>query len=324
MNRTIDYLITEKENPTSIREFLKKRGYSRQILIHLKQTPASVLRNDVPAMLYQTLHDGDRLRIFLADEESSEKIRPVPLPLSIVYEDEDLLVINKPADMPVHPSIGNYENTLANAVAWYYETRQMPFVFRCINRLDRDTTGLLVLAKNPLSAAVLSQQMRERSIRRTYLAIVEGITEESGTIRLPIGRSHSSLIERQVDYENGEAAVTHYRRLATRPPKNAADSPMQGEMTSETLPATDCFPRGLSLVELHLETGRTHQIRVHMTAIGHPLPGDTLYNPATQLMKRQALHSQKLAFKHPVTGEPLSFTAPLPEDMRFFFPAFSD
>ena len=159
------------------------------------------------------------------------------LPLDILYEDEDILVLNKPADMPVHPSAGNYENTLANGVAWYYKQQGENFVYRCINRLDRDTTGVLVLAKNPLSGALLSAQMKQRQIRRTYLALTDGIPPEKGTVSAPIARMDDSVITREVNWEHGETAVTHYERLAVS--------------------------NGYSLVELHLDTGRTHQIRVH-------------------------------------------------------------
>lgn len=195
--------------------------------------------------------------------------------------------------MPVHPSIGNYDNTLANGVAWYFKEKGQHFVYRCINRLDRDTTGALILAKNPYSAAVLSAQMKQRQIRRTYLAIVQGIAPEQGTIDAPIGRVADSTIERQVDFANGENAVTHYARLATY--------------------------HSYSLIELHLETGRTHQIRVHMKYIGHPLPGDFLYNPDYRIIKRQPLHSFQLEFAHPVTGENMCMTAPVPEDFADAF-----
>lgn len=217
------------------------------------------------------------------------------------------MVIDKPADMPVHPSIGNYENTLANAAAWYFHRQDIPFVFRCINRLDRDTTGLLILAKHMLSGAILSDQMKKRAIHRTYLAITEGKTDPAGTIDSPIGRTDQSLILRQVDHENGDSACTHYLQKCWHPKT----------FYPETLPVPQ---DGLSLVQLQLETGRTHQIRVHMTSIGHPLIGDTLYNPETALMNRQALHSYRLAFTHPVTGVSLEFTSPLPEDMVEFFP----
>lgn len=211
------------------------------------------------------------------------------MPLSILYEDEDILVINKPADMPVHPSIGNYTNTLANGVAAYLDAKDEHSPFRCINRLDRDTSGALILAKNAFSAAVLSTQMRNRQIRRTYLAVVEGITPPNGTISAPISRVDDSVIERHVDFLRGEPAVTHYERL---------------EVKNEH-----------SLLEIHLETGRTHQIRVHMGYIGHPLPADYLYHPEYDCFKRQPLHSLQLEFRHPVTDKPMCLLAPVSEDM---------
>lgn len=195
--------------------------------------------------------------------------------------------------MPVHPSMGNYENTLANGIAWYFSQKGEDFVYRCINRLDRDTTGALILAKNPLSAAVLSVQMKRRQIRRTYLALVDGVLPESGVVDAPIARMEGSVITREVNFETGESAVTHYERLAVG--------------------------RYYSLAELHLETGRTHQIRVHMKYIGHPLPGDYLYHPDYRRIQRQPLHSFQLEFTHPITKEPMLFTAPVPEDFRIAF-----
>lgn len=298
MERILTYTITAQEAPMRIGAYLQAQGFSRHIRTHIKQHPGSLLLNGETALFYQPLAAGDRLTVRLVDEESSEKIPPVPLPITIVYEDEDLLIINKPADMPIHPSQGNYENTLANGIAWYYASQNIPFVYRCINRLDRDTTGLLILAKNMLSAALLSTQMKERKIHRTYLAIAEGRVPDSGTINAPIGRVDTSVIERQVDFENGDPAVTHFTRIACRSLEKME----------------------LSLVKLQLETGRTHQIRVHLTHLGYPLCGDTLYNPQTQLMTRQALHSYSLEFQHPVTKQNMFFTAPLPEDMAALFP----
>ena len=310
MNRTLNYQITDKNDQISIRDFLQKKGYSRHIRTWIKQHPDSLVLNGTPVLSYVELHPGDLLTVSLKEEESSEKILPTPMPLHIVYEDEDILIINKEADTPVHPSIGNYENTLANGVAWYYASQNKSFVFRCINRLDRDTTGLLILAKNMLSGALLSQQMKRREIHRTYLSIVEGKVPAEGIISAPIARACDSLIERRVDWENGDHAVTHYKCLSTL-------SHIPEDLTSE-FP-----PQGISLVQLQLETGRTHQIRVHMSHLGHPLVGDTLYNPSTRLMKRQALHSYSLEFVHPVTGKEMYFTAPLPPDMSLFFPANS-
>ena len=228
----------------------------------------------------------------LVETEPSDGILPRPVPFSVVFEDHDILVVDKPADTPIHPSIGNYENTLANGIAWYFAQKDEPFVYRCINRLDRDTTGLIVLAKHALSAAILSKAMRSREIHRTYQAFALGETDPSGTIDAPIVRLDGSLIQRTVDFSAGERSVTHYRTLA--------------------------HYSGFSHLELNLETGRTHQIRVHMSYIGHPLLGDTLYNEAPGAFPRQALHSATLSFVHPITGEPLTFHAPLPEDMQSF------
>ena len=307
MKRILTYPITESDSDQRIYDFLCHHGYSRHIRTWLKQHPGSVRLNGEEALFYFPLKNGDLLEISLEEEHPSENIVPVDLPIHIVYEDEDLMVIDKPADMPVHPSIGNYENTLANAAAWYFHRQDIPFVFRCINRLDRDTTGLLILAKHMLSGAILSDQMKKRAIHRTYLAITEGKTDPAGTIDSPIGRTDQSLILRQVDHKNGDSACTHYLQKCWHPKT----------FYPETLPVPQ---DGLSLVQLQLETGRTHQIRVHMTSIGHPLIGDTLYNPETALMNRQALHSYRLAFTHPVTGASLEFTSPLPKDMAEFFP----
>lgn len=214
--------------------------------------------------------------------------------LDILYEDEDLLVINKPYDTPIHPSVNNYDNTLANGVMHYYKEQNKSYVFRCINRLDRDTTGVTIIAKNLLSASILSNKIKERSLGRTYIAFVEGITEEKGTINLPIGREEGTIIKRKIDEKEGKTAVTYYVRLAT--------FHIEG--------------KEVSAVALKLETGRTHQIRVHMAAIGHPLLGDFLYNENNTMLTRQALHAAQCTFKHPISGEDQCITAPLPKDMK--------
>lgn len=290
MIRELNYNITEKDNNKTILHFLQEKGYSRSVIIHLKKTSESILKNGVWSYVNEILNTGDTLSIKLIENEGSPKILPVPLPLEIVYEDEDILIVNKPADMPVHPSMNNYENTLANAVMWYYTRQGIPYTFRCINRLDRDTTGLTILAKNMLAAGILSILMQKREIHKEYRAICTGIVPDAGTICAPIARTADSAIERCVDLEHGEKAVTHYEL----------------EKTNGTL----------SLVKLTLETGRTHQIRVHMKYIGHPLIGDFLYNPDNTVMSRQALHCCCLKFVHPVTNEPVSFEIPLPEDMQ--------
>ena len=289
MNRIFHYQITENEQGTTVLDFLRKKGFSRHILSSMKADKEALTRNGQRIGGREQLLAGDHFRVRLLDTVDSDGIVPVSMPLSILYEDEDILVINKPADMPVHPSIGNYTNTLANGVAAYLDAKDEHSPFRCINRLDRDTSGALILAKNAFSAAVLSTQMRNRQIRRTYLAVVEGITPPNGTISAPISRVDDSVIERHVDFLRGEPAVTHYERL---------------EVKNEH-----------SLLEIHLETGRTHQIRVHMGYIGHPLPADYLYHPVYDCFKRQPLHSLQLEFRHPVTDKPMCLLAPVSEDM---------
>ena len=289
MNRIFHYQITENEQGTTVLDFLRKKGFSRHILSSMKADKEALTRNGQRIGGREQLLAGDHFRVRLLETVDSDGIVPVSMPLSILYEDEDILVINKPADMPVHPSIGNYTNTLANGVAAYLDAKDEHSPFRCINRHDRDTSGALILAKNAFSAAVLSTQMRNRQIRRTYLAVVEGITPPNGTIFAPISRVDDSVIERHVDFLRGEPAVTHYERL---------------EVKNEH-----------SLLEIHLETGRTHQIRVHMGYIGHPLPADYLYHPVYDCFKRQPLHSLQLEFRHPVTDKPMCLLAPVSEDM---------
>ena len=289
MDRIFHYQITENEQGTTVLDFLRKKGFSRHILSSMKADKEALTRNGQRIGGREKLLAGDYFRVRLLETVDFDGIVPVSMPLSILYEDEDILVINKPADMPVHPSIGNYTNTLANGVTAYLDAKNEHSPFRCINRLDRDTSGALILAKNAFSAAVLSTQMRNRQIRRTYLAVVEGITPPNGTISAPISRVDDSVIERHVDFLRGEPAVTHYERL---------------EVKNEH-----------SLLEIHLETGRTHQIRVHMGYIGHPLPADYLYHPVYDCFKRQPLHSLQLEFRHPVTDKSMCLLAPVPEDM---------
>lgn len=298
MHRTIDYKITKEHRGFRISTFLKEKGYPERVLTILRKEEGNIRINGKNVHMNYTFNgdEDEILSVIISEAESSEKIVPVYYPLDIVFEDKDILVINKPAGMPIHPSLNNYENTLANAVAYYFAGKNEPFVFRCINRLDRDTTGLTILAKHYLSAGILSQAMQNRLIHREYTAIVEGkFDSHSGTVDLPIGRENSSMITRTIDKEKGERAVTHYRVVDYNSPKN------------------------LSVLKLNLETGRTHQIRVHMTAIGHPLVGDFLYNPSSSLLPRQALHAGNISFVHPITGKQLQFETPLPKDMQSLF-----
>lgn len=291
MNRVIDYIIDKAGDGLRIEQYLRRKGFSGQNLAEIKRMPKSVLVNGEHYYMKQKLNTGDHLSIHICETKCSEKIPPVQIPLDIVYEDEDIIVINKQAGMPIHPSLNNYTNSMANALAWYYQEQGKPFIFRCCNRLDRDTSGLTVVAKHLVSGNILSDMVRRRDIHREYLAIVRGhVSPEAGTINAPLARKPGTIIERTVDWEQGETAITHYRLVEER--------------------------NGHSLVSLRLETGRTHQIRIHMKYLGYPLIGDYLYNPDMEYIGRQALHSHRLSFTHPITGEPMEFTAPLPKDME--------
>lgn len=301
MRRILKYTIGADAAGKSILQFLRKKDFSRNVITQLKKTENGITVNGIWEYASYILKENEVLSLTLEeppDDGCMAASRELPPesslpPLVAVYEDEDLLVINKPANMPIHPSIGNYGNTLADAVRVHAMQRQESYPYRCINRLDRDTSGLTVIAKNAYSSCILYKQMRERAIHRVYYAIAEGLMEEKGTVNAPIARKQASMIERIVDFESGGHAVTHYEALMHK--------------------------NGLTFLKLRLETGRTHQIRVHMRHIGHPLIGDFLYNPSNSDMGRQALHAGELAFTHPASGQPLQFYAPLPEDMLQFF-----
>lgn len=299
MERIFEYHINDVMSGKTIHDFLRQNGFSRQNIIELKKQHESILLNGTWEYVTCKLHAGDFLVVHIKEEKINEEILPVKMDFSILYEDDDLMVINKPSGMPTHPSLNNYTNSLANAVTYYFSSQKIPFTFRCINRLDKDTTGLTIVAKHMVSANLLSTQIAQRLIHREYLALVDGtLPQKEGTIDAPIGRVSDSLISRCVDNVNGERAITHYKVLASA--------------------------NNISLVLLHLETGRTHQIRVHMAHMGCPLIGDYLYHPdymensPTQpaiSFARQALHAYHLTFTHPITKEELSFKAPLSNDM---------
>ena len=306
MERTITYQISESEHGLRVEQYLRHKGYSYQNLTQLKKMPESILINGIWSYMRSTLSCGDTLTVHIQESEYSEHIPPVQLPLDIIYEDDDLLVVNKPAGMPIHPSLNNYKNSLANALMYYYKEQGKPFIFRCTNRLDRDTSGLTVIAKHLVSSSILSFMAVRHEIHREYLAIVRGtVSPASGTINAPLARTGSSIIERKVDFEHGEHAVTHYKVLKEQ--------------------------NQHSLVSLILETGRTHQIRVHMASIGCNLVGDRLYEksgktkivglpPETKAFvnsfPRQALHAASLGFVHPRSGEFLQFSVDFPADLH--------
>ena len=289
MERQILYIIDKDYN--SISDFLKSKGYTSSNIVELKKYENGIVLNGTWAYMNQKPAILDRLLVRVCEYKKSENILPVFIKLDIKYEDEDTVVVNKPSDMPIHPSLNNYENSMANALMYYY--RDKNFVFRCINRLDRDTTGLSVVAKHFLSAGILNTFMQRREIKRVYNAIVEddGSLKESGTVDAPIAREDDTLIKRRVSKE-GQRAITHFKVLKRL--------------------------NGASLIELRLDTGRTHQIRVHMSYIGHPLVGDYLYNERYYDKEnvRPLLHSKSLSFIHPITGENLYIECELPKDFK--------
>jgi len=292
MERIFIYNIPAGSAGKSISCFLREQGYSRHVLISLKKDFGSIVLNEKSALLNTILNENDELKVFYNENVSSKNIVPADIPIDIVYEDEDIVLINKAYNMPIHPSIQHYEDTVANALMYHYRKQNTDFIFRCINRLDTDTTGLILIAKHAISGAILSTDMAKRQIHREYISIVTGMIPPKGRICAPIARKDDSIIERYVDFKNGEYAVTNFERIS--------------------------YKDGYSLVGLKLETGRTHQIRVHMNYIGHPLPGDYLYNPVYDKINRQPLHSHKLSFIHPITGKPMEFVAELPKDFDVF------
>ncbi len=293
MSRIINYTIPSQYENRTVEAFLKEQNVSHQVLVNLKKTPNGITLNNHWAYTNEKLKTNDILSINIVETSTSSNIEAIDIKLDIVYEDEDILIINKPSNMAIHPSMGNHDGTLANAVMYHFQSKNQEFVFRCVNRLDKDTTGLTIIAKHSLAAAILGKQITNRQIHRTYLAICEGKTKDFGTIDAPIARAENSTIERCVDYNHGETAITNYTLV---------------EYNSKL---------DLSLVKLRLETGRTHQIRVHMKHIGHPLIGDFLYNPNYINISRQALHSHSLEFSHPITNKKMNLISNLPSDMKF-------
>ena len=264
--------------------FLKSRcGLSTRMITRLKREKDGIMMNGKILRTVDPVEAGAELLIHLPQEENSF-LEPVEGELDILFEDSHLLVINKPPFMPVHPVKQHRTDTLANRVAWYAAQKGEPFIFRAHNRLDRNTSGLVLIAKDKYSVFKL-----HKAVHKTYFALVHGRLEGSGTVREPIGLHEDSKIVRRVT-EGGSPAVTHYNSI------------FSGD--------------DYSFISLVLETGRTHQIRCHMSYLGHPLLGDDLYGGTLELINRQALHCGGMIFVHPVTGEKISLKAPIPPDMQ--------
>ena len=234
--------------------------------------------------------NSDEITVDLSMKEDNSNIVPTEMNLNIIYEDEWFIVINKPAGVAIHPSVLHYNDSLSNGVKFYFDKIGLKKKIRVINRLDYNTSGIVIFAKCEYIHEQFSKQMSQNIFQKEYLCLVKGILENNkGIIDLPIARKPNSIIERCID-KKGQKSITHYEVLKTF--------------------------SNYSLVKCILETGRTHQIRVHFSAIGNPLLGDTLYGTESDLISRQALHSNKIKLIHPITGEHLSFESPLPNDMK--------
>lgn len=289
--KNIEIKIDRELSGKTVKEILfGKLNLSARLVTRLKRT-GGITVNSNPATVRKELSDGDILKVVTEDGQS-ENIVPNNIPLDIVYEDEDILLINKPAGMPVHPSFRHYEGTLANAVMYKY--RNQDFTFRAVSRIDKDTTGLVLIALNGFSADFLCRQMRERKINKTYLAVCCGVPKDSsGKIEAPIMRENDSVIKRIVA-ENGQCALTEYEVVST--------------------------DGVYSVIKAFPHTGRTHQIRVHMSHIGTPIYGDFIYG--TEIPDEpMRLHCSSLQFAHPSTGEVMTFNA---EPPSYFFSMFGN
>ncbi len=286
---------TIEENNKTIKQILKERLFiSDRLLTFLKKNSLILYNNEKITNLNTFARLNSTVTVDLNFEEDNNNIVPIKMDLKIIYEDEALLIIDKPAGIPVHPSILHYTNSLSNGVKYYFDSINLKKKIRPVNRLDRNTSGIVIFAKNQYIQECLIHQMQTKEFKKTYLAVVEShLKKLNGTIDAPITRKENSIIERCVA-ENGEKSITHYKVLKQN------------------------FEKNYDIVECLLETGRTHQIRVHLSYIGHPLIGDTLYGNNSKYISRQALHAYKVEFIHPITNKLTQFTSDVPKDFVSF------
>lgn len=286
----LTYTIQPNDNFFNVKELLKlKFQISDRLLVKLKKNK-KIWLNSTPTFVDSRLKPFDIVEILIDFEEKSENIIPTQIDLNIIYEDEYYIVINKPSGIAIHPSILHYTDSLANGVKFYFEQKNIKKKIRPINRLDKDTSGIVIFAKNEYIQEFLVKEMKKKTFFKEYIAVCEGIFESKiGTINLPIGRKENSIIERCV-CSDGDIAITHYNVLKSL--------------------------KNTSVVHVTLETGRTHQIRVHLSNIGHPILGDTLYGNPSSVINRQALHAYKVKFIHPITGLNVEYIATIPSDIK--------
>lgn len=284
-----EYIVTEEDQDVPIKALVRSKfTFSSRLMSKLKRGDY-IYVNGKSVKLYLPANPGDVISVVFPEEKSD--FIPEAIDINLVFEDKDLLIINKQPGYVVHPTKGHPVHTMANGIMKYMLDTHQNFKIRFINRLDMDTSGLLVVAKNSHSQDDFTKQMKESKVAKRYVALVKGtLPQDSGTINLPLGRPDEERVERAV-MEGGQPSVTHYTVL-------------------------ERYEKGYTLVELLLETGRTHQIRVHLSHIGYPVVGDHLYGGENPwLIERQALHARRLSFHHPVTGNLMEVEAPLPQDI---------
>lgn len=290
--RRLTLSISEPLAGRQVRTLLRRElGLSAASVRRAKDQPDGILLDGQPVFTNVFVQSGQVLSVAVGDVTGSDQIAPVPGPLALCYEDEDLLIVNKPGDLAVHPSLGHHGDTLANFLMAHYEAQHLTAAFHPVNRLDRGTSGLMAVAKHAHAHELLQRQLQTGQFSRTYLAVCEGVpVPRRGCVDAPIGRQPDSILKREVR-PDGAAARTHYEVVRTGP--------------------------GRSLVRLALETGRTHQIRVHMAYLGCPLAGDFLYGQELpELRQRFALHSASIRLLQPITGEEIALTSPLPAELN--------
>lgn len=286
----LSYQIDKDEHYDNVLHVLKEQFLLSDRLITKLKKANKIYLNSLPTYTKKSVTVGDTVSVLIDFEEDNSNIVASNIPLNIIYEDDYLLVLNKPANIAIHLSILHFDNSLSNGVKFYFDKLGLKKKIRIVNRLDRNTSGIVILAKNEYIQECLIKQMKTNEFKKEYLAIAKGILEsKSGTLNFPIARKEGSIIERTVS-SDGDSAITHY------------------DVVKEF--------NNLSLVHIVLETGRTHQIRVHFSHIGHPILGDTLYGSPSELINRQALHSYKLTFIHPVTKKELILESSLPNDIK--------
>ena len=296
------YQVPKETTYQTIKEVLKiEFSMSDRLLLKLKKLQKISL-NDEVVYVHHTIQKGDIIQCDLEYEEDNSNIVPTPLPLSILYEDDGYLVIDKPVGIPVHPSCDHYTDSLSNRVRHYFDQIGLKKKIRPVNRLDKDTSGLVIFAKNEYIQECLVRQMQSKEFVKKYIANGH-LENKKGTIQDPITRKENSIIERCVNAK-GDTAITHYQVLSQEQIQKLFHIKKLNEAIN------------FNVVECTLETGRTHQIRVHMAHIGHSLLGDTLYGTSSPLIDRQALHCYYMRFIHSITKQEVAYTSELPEDMN--------